>query len=133
MTSSFVFLSVNDTFNILLMNHISTASKRRIVSAVKVQHSHPYRRIDHTYVFRVLILVHMRMSLFVNMLLILLKVNFDIPILFFFSYSLLPSGVMVQPRYLKVSTCLICSPLQVILHFDMTGFFDTTIHSFSLH
>ena len=46
-TSSFDFFSVHDILIILLMYHISAASSLPSRSFVNVQHSHPYRRIDH--------------------------------------------------------------------------------------
>ena len=46
-TSSFDFFSVHDILIILLMYHISAASSLLSRSFVNVQHSHPYRRMDH--------------------------------------------------------------------------------------
>ena len=56
-TSSFDFFSVHDILIILPMYHISAASSQLSRSFVNVQHSHPYRRMDHMLAFRVLILV----------------------------------------------------------------------------
>lgn len=109
-TSAFVFLFVHEIFIILRMNNISTASSRCSVSLVWVQHSQPYRRMD-------LILPLVKMHF------MLLKVALDCLILFLISVSLLPTGVIVQPRYLKVLTCLILSHLQAMLHCGITTFF----------
>ena len=46
-TSLFDFFSVHDILIILLMYHISAASGLLSRSFVSVQHSHPYRRMDH--------------------------------------------------------------------------------------
>ena len=46
-TSSFDFFSVHDILIILLIYHISAASGLLSRSFVNVQHSHPYRRMDH--------------------------------------------------------------------------------------
>ena len=46
-TCSFDFFSVQDILIILLMYHISAASNLLSRSFVSVQHSHPYRRMDH--------------------------------------------------------------------------------------
>ena len=46
-TSSLSFFSVHDILIILLMYHISAASSLLSRSFVNVQHSHPYRRMDH--------------------------------------------------------------------------------------
>ena len=46
-TSSFDLFSVHDILIILLMYHISAASSLLSRSFVNVQHSHPYRRMDH--------------------------------------------------------------------------------------
>ena len=67
--------------------------------------------------------------LLVKMHFMLLNVVLDCPILFLISVSHLPSGVMVQQRYLKLFTCLIFSPLQAMLHFGITAFFEMTMHS----
>ena len=45
------------------------------------------------------------------------------------SVSHLASGVMVKAKYLKVSTCFILSPLQIILHTGMSDCFEMTMHS----
>ena len=47
-TSSFDFFSVHDILFILLMYHISAASCLLCRSFIYVQHSHPYKSIDHT-------------------------------------------------------------------------------------
>ena len=62
-TSSLVFLSVHDILISLLKNHISVASSFFSMLLEIVQHSHPYNRTDHMYVFRVLIFVCMEMFL----------------------------------------------------------------------
>ena len=46
-TSSFDFFPVHDILIILLMFHISAPSSLLSRSSVNVQHSHPYRRMDH--------------------------------------------------------------------------------------
>ena len=56
-------------------------------------------------------------------------VSLDKAILFFISVSHLASGVIVKPKYLKVSTCFILSPLQRILHTGMSDCFEMTMHS----
>ena len=56
-TSPFDIFSVHDILIILLMHHISAASSLLSWSFVSVQHSHPCRRINHMYSFRLLILV----------------------------------------------------------------------------
>ena len=45
---SFDLFSVHDILIILQINHISAASSFFSISLLIVQHSHPYRRIDHT-------------------------------------------------------------------------------------
>ena len=123
------FFSVHDILNILRRNHSSAASSLLSVSLFSVQHSHPYKRTDQTYALSVLILVLMVMFLFVNIIFIFLKVSLAIAILFFISASLFAFCVMVYPRYLKLFTCFIFSPLQDILQIGVLAFFEMTMHS----
>ena len=46
-----------------------------------------------------------------------------------FLYFCVAYGVIVKPKYLKVSTCFILSPLQRILHTGMSDCFEMTMHS----
>ena len=100
-----------------------------MVSAVIVQVSHPYKSIDHTYVFKTFNLVENDIFLFLRMVLIFWKEAFAMAILFLISVLYLPSDVNVYPRYLNFCTCLICSPLLKSLHSGLFFFLDTTIHS----
>ena len=52
----------------------------------------------------------------------------DKAILFFVSVSHLASGVIVKPKYLKVPTCFILSPLQIMLHTGMSDCFKMIMH-----
>ena len=97
--------------------------------AVIVQVSHPYKSIDHTYVFKTFNLVENDIFLFLRMALIFWKEAFAMAILFLISVLHLPSDVNVYPRYLNFCTCLICSPLLKSLHAGLFFFLDTTIHS----
>ena len=45
------------------------------------------------------------------------------------SMSHLASGIIVKPRYLKVSTCFVLSPLLRILHTRMSNCFEMIMHS----
>ena len=56
---------------------------------------------------------------------ILVNVSLDKAILFFISVS----GVIVKPKYLKVPICIILSPLQRMLHTEMSDCFKVTMHS----
>ena len=60
---------------------------------------------------------------------ILVNVSIEKTILFFISVSHLASGVIVKPKYLKVCTCFILSPLQRILPTGMSDCFEMTMHS----
>ena len=128
-TSSFDFFSVHDFLIILLMYHISAASSLLSRSFVNAEHLHPYK-IDGSY------------ESFHN---VDFGVSFDIfsvcedglhlgecvfkqTIFFFISVSHLASGVIVKPKYLKVSNCFILSPLQRILHTGMSDCFEMTMH-----
>ena len=48
---------------------------------------------------------------------------------FLISVSHFASDVNMSPRYVKLSTCLIGSPLQLILHMGICFCFETAIHS----
>ena len=50
------------------------------------------------------------------------NVSVDKAILLLISVWHLASGVIVKLKYLKVSTCFILSPLQGILHTEMSDF-----------
>ena len=50
-------------------------------------------------------------------------------ILFSISVSHLVSGVILKPKYLKVPICYILSPLQRMLHTEMSDCFEMTMHS----
>ena len=73
--------------------------------------------------------VLMVMFLFSNIVFIFLKVSLAIAILFFLSASLFAFCVMVYPRYLKLFTCFIFSPLQDMLQIGVLTFFEMTMHS----
>ena len=107
-TSWFDFFLVHDILIILLMYHISAASSLLSRSFVSVQHSHPCRKMDHIFLF--------------EMDFILVNVSVDKAILFLISVWHLASGVIVKPKYLKMPTCFILSPLQRILHTEMSDF-----------
>ena len=71
----------------------------------------------------------MVMFLFVNMVFIFLKVSLAIAILFFISALLFAFCDLVYPRYFKLFTCFILSPLHYILQIGELAFFDITVHS----
>ena len=109
-TSSFDVFSVHDILIIFLVYHISAASSLLSRSFVNVQHTHPYRRMDHNYVgfqsvdFRVNFDV---VYVLVKMDFILVNVSLDKAFLCFISVSHLASGIIVKPKFLKVSICFI--------------------------
>ena len=66
---------------------------------------------------------------------ILVNVSLDKAILLFISVPHLASGVIVKPKYLKVFTCFILSPLQRMLHTGKSDCFEMILHSvfFAFH
>ena len=60
---------------------------------------------------------------------ILVNVSLEKAILFFIPVSHLASGVIVKPKYLKMTTCFILTPLQRMLHTGMYDCFEMTMHS----
>ena len=63
----------------------------------------------------------------IDFILVIASLDKDFP--FFISVSHLASGIIVKPKYLKVPTCFILSPLQRMLHTGMSGYFEMTMHS----
>src|SRR6476469_5787721 len=103
-TCSFVLLSIQLTFPILLHTHISNAFKRFISSFLMVRVSHPFRTTGHTSVLTNLFprftLIHLVSSSF-----LLSNAFFTIPILVLTSSKHLPSSEINEPRYLNLLTC----------------------------
>ena len=128
-TSLLLIFSVQEILKILRRNHISSATKRFSIVLLIVQHSQPYRSTDHMYVFIIKILVSNLMFLLFRTVPIFEKASFDMAIRFLISLSHFAVDVTVKPRYLKISTCLMFVPLQVILQTGLVCFFETTIHS----
>src|SRR6478609_6095332 len=79
-TCSFVLLSMQLTFPILLHTHISKAFKRVISSFLMVHVSHPYRTTGHTSVLTNLFL-RSTLILLVSSFFLLLNASFAIPII----------------------------------------------------
>src|SRR6476469_9720914 len=102
-TCSFVLLSIQLTFPILLHTHISKAFKRFISSFFMVHVSHPYRTTDHTSVLTNLFL-RSTLLLLVCSSFLLLNASFAIPILVLTSFKHLPSSEINEPRYLNLLT-----------------------------
>ena len=65
--------SVHDILIILLISHISAASSSFSISLLIVHHSHLYRRIYHTYVFKTLIFIVISIFLLVSIVFIFEK------------------------------------------------------------
>ena len=95
-TSSLVFLSVQETFNILLHIHISVAFIFFSNCLLMFHDSHPYNNMDYILymIFANLILVFIDLFVFVSKLRILLNLFFAIAILLFISLSHFPSHDM---------------------------------------
>ena len=130
-TSSFDFFSAHDILIILLMYHISAASSLfffvfcQCPAFKSIQKNGPYvgfQRVDFGVNFDISV---------VEDELYLGECVFRQSYFFFISVSHLASGVIVKPRYLKVSTCFILSPLQRILHTGMSDCFEMTMHPVS--
>src|SRR6476469_1133143 len=96
-TCSFVFLSIQLTFSILLHTHISKAFKRFICSFLMVHVSHPYRTTGHTSVLTNLFLKS-TIILLVSSSFLLLNASFAIPILV--SIAILRYIIIVAILYL---------------------------------
>src|SRR6476469_3549173 len=103
-TCSFVLLSIQLTFPILLHTHISKAFKRFIFSLLMVHVSHPYRTTGHTSVLTSFFL-RSTLILLVSSSFLLLNASFAIPILALTSSKHLPSSEINEPRYLNSLTC----------------------------
>src|SRR6267154_2360699 len=113
-TSSFLALSLQLTFSNPLHNHISNACSLLISSCNNVHVSHPYITTGHTNTFTILFF-SVLLSPFVKSSFLLLNASFAIAILVLTSTSLLPSSVIIEPRYSKLLTCSILCPSTVIL------------------
>src|SRR6476469_5918338 len=103
-TCSFVLLSIQLTFPILLHIHISKTFKRFISSFLMVHVSHPYRTTGHTSVLTNLFF-RSTLILLVSSSFLLLNASFAIPILALTSSKHLPSSEINEPRYLNLLTC----------------------------
>src|SRR6478609_676416 len=103
-TCSFVLLSIQLTFPILLHTHISKAFKRFVSFFLMVHVSHPYRTTGHTSVLTNLFLRSTLILLFSSSFL-LLNASFAIPILVLTSSKHLPSYEINETRYLNLLTC----------------------------
>ena len=125
-TSSFVTLSAHE--NILRNSHTSAAAILFVISLFTVQLSHPFRMTDHTYVFKILILIFNKIFLsFVNGF-NLLSASFANAILFFTSGKHFPWALMLYPRHLKVLTCLMFCSWLSRKHTGPSAFLDVTKH-----
>src|SRR6476469_1225060 len=103
-TCSFVLLSIELTFPILLHTHISKAFKRFISSFLMDHVSNPYRTTGHTSVLTNLFL-RSTLTLLVSSSFLLLNASCAIPILVLTSSKRLPSSEINEPRYLNLLTC----------------------------
>src|SRR6478609_9077443 len=124
-TCSFVLLSIQLTFPILLHTHISKAFKRFISSFLMVHVSHPYRTTGHTSVLTYLFL-RSTLILLVSSSLLLLNASFASPILVLTSSRHLPSSEIYEPRYPNLLTCSTLLPSTVMFTLS-SPFLETTI------
>src|SRR6476469_10524017 len=124
-TCSFVLLSIQLTFPILLHTHISKAFKRFIPSFLIVHVSHLYRTTGHTSVLTNLFL-RPTLILLVCSSFLLLNTCFAIPILVLTSSKHLPSSEINEPRYLNLLTCSMLLPSTVMFTLS-PPFLKTTI------
>ena len=112
------------------MNNISAASNFFSVLLFRVQHSHPYSRIDQVYVLSVTIFVKELMFLLVKLTSFCQKYLWLLQFFSFFTVApCILCCVSIYPKYLNIFTCLISTPLHDILHVGAFDFFDTTMHS----
>ena len=109
-TSSFVFFSLQDRFIIFRYAHISNDCNFVIFLVVIVHVSHPYKSVDHTYAFIIRFLVFIVVCRAVIDFNIELNAPLAISILFKISSSLFPCDVIVCPKYVYLSVCLMISP-----------------------
>ena len=109
-SSSFVTLSAHETRNIRRKRHISAAAIQFVISLFTVQLSHPCSITDHTYVFKILILVFSGMFLSFMIGFNLLNASFASAVLVFTSGKHFPWALILYPKYLKVLTCLMFTP-----------------------
>src|SRR5580704_2171465 len=123
--SSFVFLSFQLTFSILLHNHISKAFSLSVTSFFIVHVSQPYSATGHTNVLTILFFSSL-FRRFVTSSFILPKACFAIPILALTSSIHVPFSVITAPRYLNVATCSTFCPSMTILT-ALPSSRDTTI------
>src|SRR6476619_5762017 len=98
-TCSFVLLSIQLTFPILLPTHISKAFKRFISSFLMVHVSHPYRTTGHTSVLTNLF-PRSTPILLVSSSFLSLNVSSATPTPALTSSKHLPSSEINEPRYL---------------------------------
>src|SRR6476469_1802933 len=103
-TCSFVLLSIQPIFSILLHTHISKAFKRCISSFLMVQVLHPYRTTGHTSVLTNFFL-RSTLLLLDSSFFLLSNASFAIPILVLTSSKHLPSSQINEPRYINSLTC----------------------------
>src|SRR5579864_3160914 len=103
-TSTFVFLSCQLTFPILLHTHISKAFSLSTTSLFIVHVPQPYNATDHTNVLTIRLFKSF-FKPFVRSSFELLKATFAIAILAFTSSTQVPFSVITAPRYLNVITC----------------------------
>src|SRR5580692_7826190 len=97
-TSSFVFLSFQLTFCILLHAHISNAFNLSTICCFIVHVSQPYNATGHIRVFTNLFFSSV-VRPFVTSSLVLLNATIAIPILAFTSSMHDPFSVIITPRY----------------------------------
>ena len=98
-----------------------------LVSAVRVQLSQPYRRIDTTRALYSFSFVLKLMLLLLQTLLCLTMADVAMPILVFISVEERPSLVSVEPRYLKASTFYNCCPFTWICAHVLFPLFTITL------
>src|SRR4029077_19388663 len=103
-TSTFVFLSCQLTFSILLHTHISKAFSLSTTSFFIVHVSQPYNATDHTNVLTIRFFSSF-FKPFVKSSFELLKATFVIAILALTSSTQVPFSLITAPRYLNVVTC----------------------------
>src|SRR6476619_2535300 len=95
-TCSFILLSIQLTFSILLHTHISKAFKRFVSSFLMVHASHPRSTTGHTSVLTNLFL-RFTLILLVCSSFLLLNASFAIPILVLTTSKHLPSSEINEP------------------------------------
>ena len=103
-TSLFLIFYFQLIFPSLIHIHISSACNLSISAFRNVHVSHPYITTGHTSTITILFFNSL-LILFVSTSLLLLNASFASAILAFTLFRLLPSSVIMDPRYLKLATC----------------------------